>query len=60
MHPGMMVAVGDDTEHLLKLVDAVRRHDAGILVQEVREPAQKAQDKSTQPGAAAIESPDAG
>ena len=40
---GMVVVVGDHTQNLLKLIDAVRRHNAGVLIEIVGKPAQQAE-----------------
>ncbi len=46
MHPGVVVAVGNKSQHLLKLVDTVRRHDSRILVEKIGEPAEHTQKES--------------
>ncbi len=42
VHPWVVVAVWDDSERLFKLVYAVRRHDARILIEKIRKPADQA------------------
>ena len=39
--PGMMIVVGNYTQNLLELIDTVRSHNAGILIEIIRKPAQK-------------------
>lgn len=46
--PGMMVGVGNEAQHLLKLIDAVGRHDARILVEIIRQPAKYADKEGTE------------
>ena len=46
VHPGMVVAVGDEAQNLFKLIETVGSHDARILVKEVGKPAQQAKEKS--------------
>lgn len=46
VHPGVMVAVRDNSQHLLKLIDTVGGHDSRILVQKIREPKNKAKQES--------------
>lgn len=58
MRPGMMVAVGGNAQNLGELVDAVRGHDAGILVEKVRQPAKQADDKCAQRCVISIEAAD--
>ena len=41
----VVVAVGYFSQNLLKLVDAVRRHDSGILIQKIRKPAQQTKEE---------------
>ena len=48
MHPGVVVGVGDDSQHLFKLVDAVRSHDARVLIQIVGQPAKQAEQKGAE------------
>lgn len=48
MDPGMVVGVGDESQHLFKLVDAVGRHDARILVEIIGQPAQQTAEKGTE------------
>ncbi len=48
MYPRMVVAVRNHTEYLLELVDAVRRHDGGIFVQEIGQPAEQAAEEADQ------------
>ena len=45
VHPGMMIAVRDNAQHLLKLIDAVRGHDARILIEKIRKPESEAKQK---------------
>ncbi len=50
MHPGVVIAVRDKAQHLFKLIDAVWGHDAGILVKEIREPAEHTKQECAQAG----------
>ena len=48
MQKWMVIAVGNHMEHLLQLIDAVRCHDARILIQKVGQPAQYTEKKGTE------------
>ena len=47
VHPGMMIAVGNDMQYLFQLIDAVRGHDPGILIKEIKHPAKHTKKKTT-------------
>ncbi len=44
----MVVGVGNESQHLFKLVDAVGRHDARILVEIIGQPAQHTAEKGAE------------
>lgn len=48
MDPGMVVGVGNESQHLFKLIDAVGRHDARILVEIIGQPAQHTAEKGAE------------
>lgn len=48
MHKGMVIAVTDKSQHLLQLINAVRRHDPRILIEKIRKPADQASQKTIQ------------
>lgn len=50
-----MVAVGGFAKNLGKLVDAVRRHDARILIEKVGQPTEQTDEKRTQGGVIPVE-----
>lgn len=55
MHPGVVITVGSYSQYLCKLVDAVRRHDARILVEIVGQPAYQTDEERTQGGVIPVE-----
>ena len=54
MEPGVVIAIGDEVKDLLQLIDAVRRHNAGILVQKVRKPSQKTDQECKKPSVCTV------
>ncbi len=56
----MVVAVGDEAQNLFKLIEAVGSHDARILVEIIRQPANQTQQKGTQTGVLMIKTGKAG
>jgi hypothetical protein len=50
-----MVAVGNQAQNLLELVDAVRSHDSGKLVKKIGEPEKEAYEKAAQGAALSVE-----
>lgn len=48
MHPGMVIGIRNESQNLLKLIDAVRGHNARVLVEIIRKPAEHAEQKSAE------------